>query len=606
MATVKILFDADASNVENYLKNKREIEGPTTENSCRLDGLTQGFAGVQAMHNSKGNNAVHIIQSWSPTESKQLTKEQVHEMGIKLVERFAPGHQYVIQTHTQEAHSHNHIVLNPVSIETGKRIQNKKYHLGTLRDLNDDIAREQGLSVLPKQINQEKKTGLSDKVKRIDNYRGHSYIVDLSNKATFSRHYATNYDEYLAILNSFDIQARIEPKNITYFYPGREHGKRGKNLAPALDKPELEMKFQLNLEKYNQSPEFKRNLTDLTQEFHSPTKQAPDKTELNKSKSPLTSTRAEGITQPRSDELAKSIIPIEEIQKAKAQNILKYCEKEGIKISTNREGKTHLTGRDYVEVSDYTWINHKNKTRGNIIDFVANHEEKGFLHAIAKINNNPKLLLLEKYLGETKNTYQSFHIPKEDSAPRNKALQNLSELVGHPASHPVYSELFKQQRVHVSNSGAIRFLLNKERDGFIEYAKKQNGQFQRSKSGQVKNLFVEPAKRSTEIKLFLEPKQLLKQVPQAITHKSQLSVAALFEPNIEMIHQMVARQPQLKKLSVISNTSNRKCPEILTFMQELKNSLDPFAIETELLWEPIQTKELSTSKNMDQGRSLDL
>jgi hypothetical protein len=606
MANVKILFDADASNVENYLKNKREIEGPTTENSCKLDGLTQGFAGIQAIHNSKGNKAIHIIQSWSPTESKQLTKEQVHEMGIKLAEKFAPGHQYVIQTHTKEAHSHNHILLNPVSIETGKRIQNKKNHLGTLRNLNDDIAREHGLSVLPQQINQEKKAGFSDKVKRIDHYRGQSYIVDLSNKATFSRHYATNYDEYLAILNSFDIQARIEPKNITYYYPGHKHGKRGDKLAQTLDKPELERKFQLNLEKYNQSPELKRNLSELNQEFQTLTKQGINNTESRKSSSLLVSTRAEGITKPRSYELAKSIIPIEEIQKAKAQSILKYCEKEGIKISTDKEGKNFLAGRDFVEVSDYTWINHKNRTQGNIIDFVANHEEIGFLHAIAKINHNPKLLLLEKYIGESKKTYQSFYIPKEDSAPRNKALQNLSELVGHPTSHPVYSELFKQQRVHVSNSGAIKFLLSKERNGYVEYTKKPSGQYQRSKSGYASSLFVEPAKKSTEIKLFLEPKQLLKQVPQAITKKSQLSVAALFEPNVEIIHQMVARQPHLKKLSVISNTSDRSCPEILIFMQELKNSLDPFAIETELLWEPIQTKELSTSKNMDQGRSLDL
>ena len=123
MATVKILFSANASNVENYLKNKKDVEGPTTERDCKLERLTLDFSATQAIHDSKGNSAIHIIQSWSPQESKTLTREQIHEMGQKLVDRFAPGHQYVIQTHTDEKHSHNHIVLNPVSYETGNRIQ---------------------------------------------------------------------------------------------------------------------------------------------------------------------------------------------------------------------------------------------------------------------------------------------------------------------------------------------------------------------------------------------------------------------------------------------------------------------------------------------------
>ena len=605
MATVKILFDADATNVEQYLKNKRDIEGPTTEYACKLDGMTQGFAGVQALYNSNGNNAIHIIQSWSPTESKQLTRDQVHNMGLKLVERFAPGHQYVLQTHTEEAHAHNHIVLNPVSIETGKRIQNKKHHLGTLRDLNDNIARENRLSVLPPQGIRERNPGLSDKVKRIDHYRGRSYIVDLANKADFSRHYATNYDEYLALLNSLDVQARIEPKNITYFYPGREHGKRGKNLKEELDKPALEKKFQSNLEKRAQSPELRKGLSELVQEFRS----APSGTADPKAPTPpatlLVSNRSEKVSTPRLDELAKSQIPIEEIQKAKTQSILRYCEKEGIKISTDKEGRKHLTGRDYVEVTDYSWTNHKNKTRGNLIDFVANHQETGFLQAVAKINNYPKLLLLEQYLGEAKKGYQSFHIPKEDAAPRPEAIVHLVKLLGHPSSNPVYSELFKQQRVHVGKNGSIAFLQTKKQSGYTEYTPQPDGSYHRSTKGQPKALFVEPPKKSTEIHLFLDPQQMLKRAPQAVTEKSQYSVAALFEPDLGLVHQMVAKQPHLRKLSVFPNEVDSASPEILTFYQELKKSLDPFSIETELVWGSPKAPELPRFHSFDLGISRD-
>lgn len=244
MATVKILYDEDSSSLEDYLTGKREVEGPTTERDCTLKGMTNQFSGVQNLYQSKGNQSLHIIQSWSPTESKFLTREQVHSMGV-TVERFAPGHQFVVQTHTEEAHSHNHIVVNPVSIETGKRIHNKKRNLSTLRDLNDTIAKENGLSVLPPQDIRARREGMSDKVKRIENYRGKSYIVDLANKGNFARQYATNYDEYVALLGALDIQVRIEPKNITYFYPGREHGKRGRSLTPTWTNRDLSGDFKL-------------------------------------------------------------------------------------------------------------------------------------------------------------------------------------------------------------------------------------------------------------------------------------------------------------------------------------------------------------------------
>jgi len=606
MATVKIQFNSDASNVEKYLINKREVEGPTTEQSCKLEGMTKTFAGVQELYDSQGNNAIHIIQSWSPKESKQLSREQIHEMGIKLVERFAPGHQFVVQTHTDQDHSHNHIVVNPVSLETGERIQNKKHHLGILRDLNDKIALEHGLSVLPKQEIRGRSTGVTDKVKRIDNYRGRSYIMDLANKANFARQLATNYDEYVAVLNSFDIQARIEPKNITYFYPGKEHGKRGKNLKEDLDKPGLERKFTSNLEKFARLPELRKNLISLANEIREGRSAIPNLEGLKPQNSALVSHRAEGFTTPRIEELAKSLIPIEEIQRAKAQSILRYCDKEGIKLSKTQDGRHQLQGREYVEVTDHSWTNHKNKTRGNIIDFVANHQEMGFLRALAKINNNPRLLLLEQYLGDSKPSYQSFHMPQENAAPRGEAIIQLSKLLGHPSSNKIYSELFKQQRVHVANSGAIAFFPANGRDGYIEYRATSNGTFRRLKQGKPSSLFVEPPKGATDIHLFLEPKHLLKTAPQAITSKGNYSIAALMEPNLEIVHQMVAKQPNLKRLTLFPAESDRGSPQILTFYQELKRSLDPFSIETEMIWGPISQKELPRSRDIDLGISLEI
>lgn len=115
-------------------------------------------------------------------ESKTLTPDRVHGIGVELANRFAPGHQFVVQTHSDQAHLHNHIVINPVSLETGKRIQNKLENIRIVRGMNDDICRSYGLEVLPPQ-DKLTRPGPNEKARRIQNYRGKSYIIDLANKA---------------------------------------------------------------------------------------------------------------------------------------------------------------------------------------------------------------------------------------------------------------------------------------------------------------------------------------------------------------------------------------------------------------------------------------
>jgi hypothetical protein len=593
MATVKILYDQSAKNMEEYLKRKREQEGPTTEHSCKLDTLAGEFDSSQFERGSKGNHAIHLIQSWSPAESKKLSREEIHAMGVELVNRFAPGHQYVVQTHTEEAHAHNHIVLNPVSIETGKRIRNKLGHIRTLRGLNDDIARERGLSVLPPQ-EKLRLSGPTELNRRIDAYRGRSYIVDLANKADFARHHATNYDEYLAFLNAFDINVRVEPKNITYFYPGREHGKRGRNLGPELDKPGLEARFQRNWERVQSSPEAKRSLAELVSEYRQPpstlTQQAP---QANRAKERV-SARAEGVTTPLERTLVESFLPIEELRRAKTQSILDYCAREKVGLDRTPDGRHTLRGRDYVEVSDFTWINHKNKTRGNVIDFVANHRQVSFLHALAALNQNPRLLLLEQHLGAARKRFQSFYVPREDAAPRPQALQHLSRLLNLAPSHPVHATLFKKQRVHVSTRGVIAFLSDSDAGAAAEYEPDARGTYSLRRRGAVGRPFFESRGGGRELHLYVEPKTFLQFETDAFLNKGpgKSPILALFEPDLAQTHRTVAAAPTIQKVRLLVAPEIAHTPEVVRFHDELRASLNPFSIDIQLAWEPVREPPL--------------
>ncbi|CAM6053771.1 unnamed protein product [Sphagnum tenellum] len=385
MATVKILYGKTADRLENYLKEREQDHQEigckviTTEHSCFLNGMASEFKQVQADCGSEGNDALHIIQSWSPEESKQLTAEQVNVMGMEMVQKFSEGHQFIIQTHTDEAHFHNHIIVNPVHMETGKRIQNKRKNLYQLRDINDDIARAHGLSVLPKQP-KLKRSGPSEKVRRIEAYRGKSYIIDLGKKAQFARSYATGMDDYCSILSGFNISTRVENKNITYFYPGRNVGKRGRNLSHELDLEGLEKKFLENRTRIQSEPNF-RKLVEQVKGSYSP----PYKSGVPPSKESRPS---------KEDELR--IIPPDALKHAKQQSILKYCSESKIELSQTKDGRKVIAGREHLEVSDYLWINHKNKTRGNVIDFVSTHRNCSLMDAIShltgKTEDEAKLL----------------------------------------------------------------------------------------------------------------------------------------------------------------------------------------------------------------------
>lgn len=84
-------------------------------------------------------------QSFAPGE---VTPEQAHEIGQELADRFLKGkYQYVIATHIDKAHIHNHIIFNIIGDEQ-KKFRQTKYMPRQLRALSDKLCKEHGLSVV--------------------------------------------------------------------------------------------------------------------------------------------------------------------------------------------------------------------------------------------------------------------------------------------------------------------------------------------------------------------------------------------------------------------------------------------------------------------------
>lgn len=96
--------------------------------------------------NGENRTGYHIIQSFSLED--EIPYDKAHEIGVRLAKELYPNFQSVIATHTDRVHVHNHIVMNSIDMETGKKLEdnlaNKEGSLYSLRKKSNDLAVEYG------------------------------------------------------------------------------------------------------------------------------------------------------------------------------------------------------------------------------------------------------------------------------------------------------------------------------------------------------------------------------------------------------------------------------------------------------------------------------
>lgn len=73
----------------------------------------------EVWNKESGREYKHYIQSWPKGE---VTPQQANEMGVNLAEKSFPGHEAYVVTHADKDHIHNHIVVNSVNFENGKKL----------------------------------------------------------------------------------------------------------------------------------------------------------------------------------------------------------------------------------------------------------------------------------------------------------------------------------------------------------------------------------------------------------------------------------------------------------------------------------------------------
>lgn len=110
------------------------------------------FEKTRNKHHYSGKNlAYHCIQSFKPNE---VTPEQAHKIGIQTADELLKGkYEYVISTHVDRGHIHNHLIICGVNFENGLSFGTEHDRKNNpawkqLRKISDDICIENKLSVI--------------------------------------------------------------------------------------------------------------------------------------------------------------------------------------------------------------------------------------------------------------------------------------------------------------------------------------------------------------------------------------------------------------------------------------------------------------------------
>lgn len=113
--------------------------------NTKLASRAINYAEKRAVEKSGWNCDVDYAKSaFKPDE---VTPEQCNQLGLELAEKIAPNHQVAVYTHADTDHVHNHIVINSINLETGRKYQSNKKQRELVKKANDDICVSHHLSI---------------------------------------------------------------------------------------------------------------------------------------------------------------------------------------------------------------------------------------------------------------------------------------------------------------------------------------------------------------------------------------------------------------------------------------------------------------------------
>ena len=231
MAVTKIkAIRGTLSKAIAYILNPEKTDEKLLVSSygCASETAAREFEWTRKIAEQKGMNPVriiarHVIQSF---EIGEVTPELAHEIGKQFADEILGGkYEYVLTTHIDKDHVHNHLIFNAVDFVDYHAYKSYKRIYYDMREVSDRLCKENGLSVIPP--SQNKGMGYKEYTEA---KRGTSWKQKL--KQTIDRLVITakDYDDFLRLMQEAGYEIKTG-KYISFRAEGQDRFTRSKTIG---------------------------------------------------------------------------------------------------------------------------------------------------------------------------------------------------------------------------------------------------------------------------------------------------------------------------------------------------------------------------------------
>ncbi|WP_156009440.1 SAG1250 family conjugative relaxase [Streptococcus ruminantium] len=217
---LKLVSDFGMSNYLDFPSYEEMVEMYNV-NFTNNDKLYESRNDRQEKH-QQNIHAHHLIQSFSPEDN--LTPEEINRIGYETMMELTGGRfRFIVATHTDKKHVHNHILINAIDRNSDKKLIWNYALERNLRMISDRISKIAGAKII------EKRFSYRDYQK----YRQSSHKFELKQRLYFLMQHSKSFDDFLEKAVQLHVHIDFSQKHSRFMMTDRAMTKpiRGRQLS---------------------------------------------------------------------------------------------------------------------------------------------------------------------------------------------------------------------------------------------------------------------------------------------------------------------------------------------------------------------------------------
>ncbi|WP_074411906.1 SAG1250 family conjugative relaxase [Streptococcus suis] len=217
---LKLVSDFGMSNYLDFPSYEEMVEMYNV-NFTNNDKLYESRNDRQEKH-QQNIHAHHLIQSFSPEDN--LTPEEINRIGYETMMELTGGRfRFIVATHTDKNHVHNHILINAIDRNSDKKLIWNYALERNLRMISDRISKMAGAKII------EKRFSYRDYQK----YRKISHKFELKQRLYFLMQQSKSFDDFLEKAEQLHVHIDFSQKHSRFMMTDRSMTKpiRGRQLS---------------------------------------------------------------------------------------------------------------------------------------------------------------------------------------------------------------------------------------------------------------------------------------------------------------------------------------------------------------------------------------